>query len=95
MQTWKSIPEGDKPKLLAASGAVEKRLQEAVPKQDADAIAAMTKQGLKVTKPSGAEWRTQIDNLTRTMRGGQVPPDIFDLAVKLRDEFRKQSKPAR
>jgi hypothetical protein len=24
------------------------------------------------------------------MRGEMVPPDIFDLAVKARDEFRKQ-----
>jgi TRAP-type transport system periplasmic protein len=93
-KTWKAIPESDKPKLLASSTGVEKRLQEAVPKQDAESIAAMTKQGLKVTKPSGPEWRTQIDNLTKTMRGEQVPPEIFDLAVKARDEFRKQRKPA-
>jgi hypothetical protein len=28
------------------------------------------------------------------MRGDSVPPDIFDLAMKARDEFRKQQKTA-
>jgi len=26
------------------------------------------------------------------MRGDQIPPDIFDLASKARDEFRKNNK---
>jgi hypothetical protein len=47
-----------------------------------------------VTKASGPEWRTQLDNLAKTMRGEQVPPDIFDLASKARDEYRKNKKPA-
>jgi TRAP-type C4-dicarboxylate transport system substrate-binding protein len=91
-KSWNAIPEADKPKLLAAAAAVEKRLQADVPKQDADAVAAMTKQGLTVTKATGPEWRTQLDNLAKTMRGEMVPADIFDLAVKARDEFRKAKK---
>ena len=45
------------------------------------------------TKASGPEWRTQIDSLAKTMRGEMVPPDIFDLALKARNEFRKQPGP--
>jgi len=89
-KAWAAIPEADRPKLLESAAAVEKRLQVDVPKQDADAVAAMTKQGLTVTKATGPEWRTQIDELAKTMRGEMVPQDIFDLAVKARDEFRKQ-----
>jgi TRAP-type C4-dicarboxylate transport system substrate-binding protein len=91
-KTWSAIPDADKPKLLEAATGVEKRLQVDVPKQDADAVAAMTKQGLTVTKATGAEWRTQIDSLARTMRGEMVPADIFDLAAKARDDFRKRQK---
>jgi TRAP-type transport system periplasmic protein len=89
-KAWKAIPDADKPKLLAAAAGVEQRLRVAVPKLDADAVAEMTKRGLTVTKATGPEWRTQLDSLAKTMRGESVPPDIFDLASKARDEFRKQ-----
>jgi TRAP-type C4-dicarboxylate transport system substrate-binding protein len=91
-KTWKTIPDADKPKLLEAASGVEKRLREAVPKLDENAVAIMSKNGLTVTKATGPEWRTQLDSLTKTMRGQMVPNDIFDLAVKARDEFRKQKK---
>lgn len=89
-KAWKAIPDADKPKLLAAADGVEKRLRVEVPKLDANAVVEMTKRGLTVTKATGPEWRTQLDSLGKTMRGESVPPEIFDLAVKARDEFRKQ-----
>jgi len=90
VKTWKAIPDADKPKLLEAAANVEKKLRVDVPKLDDNAVAIMSKNGLTVTKASGSEWKTQLDSLTKTMRGQMVPPDIFDLAVKARDEFRKQ-----
>lgn len=89
-KAWNAISEADRAKLMTAAEGVEKRLQVDVPKQDASAVAEMTKRGLTVTKATGPEWRTQLDNLARTMRGEMVPSDIFDAAVKARDEFRKQ-----
>ncbi len=91
-KAWKAIPEVDKTKLLAAGEGVEKRLQGDVPKLDADSVTAMIKSGLTVTKPTDPEWRRQFDNLAKTMRGEQIPPDIFDLATKARDEYRKNKK---
>ncbi len=93
-KAWKAIPDADRPKLLAAAGGVETRLRVEVPKLDEDAVTAMTKRGLTVTKATGPEWRTQLDGLAKTMRGESVPPEIFDLAMKARDEFRKQQKAA-
>jgi hypothetical protein len=72
---------------------VQKRLQVDVPKQDAAAIAEMSKRGLTVTKASGPEWRAQADALAGTLRGEMVPTDMFDLALKARDAFRKQHPP--
>jgi TRAP-type C4-dicarboxylate transport system substrate-binding protein len=89
-KAWNAVPEADRPKLRAAAVAVQKRLQEDVPKQDAAAVAEMTKRGLVVTQASAPEWRREIDALARTMRGEMVPPDVFDLAVKARDNYRKQ-----
>ena len=89
-KAWNAIPEADRVKLAAAAEGVEKRLQADIPKQDAAAVAEMTKRGLTVTKATGPEWRTQIDGLAKTMRGEMVPPEIFDAALKARNEFRKQ-----
>ena len=89
-KAWKSIPDADKPKLQAAADAVEQRLRVEVPKLDENAVAIMSKNGLTVTKAIGPEWKTQLDNLAKTMRGEMVPADVFDLAAKARDEFRKQ-----
>jgi TRAP-type C4-dicarboxylate transport system substrate-binding protein len=93
-KAWTAISQADRAKMMAAADGVEKRLQVEVPKLDANAVAVMTKNGLTVTKPSGPEWRAQLDNLAKTMRGEMVPTDIFDLAIKARDEFRKQPKTA-
>ena len=93
-KTWKTIPDADKPKLLAAADAVEQRLRVDVPKQDQSSIEMMAKQGLTVTKATGPEWRTELDSLGKTMRGEMVPADIYDLANKAREEFRRQRKPA-
>jgi len=90
-KAWNAISEADRAKMMVAADGVEKRLQVEVPKLDANAIATMTKNGLTVTKATGPEWRAQVDNLAKTMRGEMVPPDIFDLASKARDEFRKKA----
>ena len=94
-KAWSAIPDTDKPKLLAAANGVEQRLRVEVPKLDASAVTEMTKRGLTITKAVGPEWRTQLDGLATTMRGESVPPDIFDLAMKARTEFRKQHPPAK
>lgn len=92
-KAWKAIPDADRPKLLASAAGVEQRLRVEVPKLDANAVEQMTKRGLTVTRPVGPEWKTQLDGLAKTMRGESVPPEIFDLAIKARDEFRKKNAP--
>ncbi len=91
-KTWNAIAEGDRARLQTAADGVQQHLQADVPKQDAAAVAEMTKRGLTVTKATGPEWHAQLDNLAKTMRGEMVPPDIFDAALKARDEFRKKQK---
>ncbi len=91
-KTWNAIAEGDRARLQTAADGVQQRLQADVPKQDAAAVAEMAKRGLTVTKATGPEWHAQLDNLAKTMRGEMVPPDIFDAALKARDDFRKKQK---
>jgi TRAP-type C4-dicarboxylate transport system substrate-binding protein len=89
-KNWDSIPEADRAKMLQSAAAVEKRLQDGVPKQDALAILAMSQQGLKISKATGPEWKQEGEVLAKTMRGEMVPPDIFDLALKERTAYRQQ-----
>jgi TRAP-type transport system periplasmic protein len=91
---WSRLSEADRATVQESATAVEKRLQGDVPKGDQLAVALMSQQGLKVTKAEGSEWKTEAAKLAATMRGEMVPPDIFDLAVKARDAFRQQRKPA-
>ncbi len=88
-KTWNAISAADRPKLLESAAGVEKRLQIDVPKQDQAAVADLVKRGVTVTKADGAEWRAEADALAKTMRGEMVPAEIFDLALRARDEFRK------
>src|SRR5436190_17884090 len=89
-KTWTAIPAADRPKLLESAAGVERRLQADVPKQDQAAVAELTKRGVTVTQANGAEWRAEADALAKTMRGEMVPPDIFDLASRARDEYRNK-----
>ena len=89
-KAWNAVPAADKLKLLASAAGVQKRLQDEVPKQETAAIAEMKRRGLVVTEASGPEWRKEADSLAATMRGEMVPKDIFDLALKARDAYRKQ-----
>ena len=89
-KAWNAISAADRPKLLESAAGVEKRLQADVPKQDQAAVAELMKRGVTVTKANGAEWRAEADALAKTMRGEMVPPDIFDLATRARDEYRNK-----
>jgi hypothetical protein len=72
---------------------METRLEAEIPKQDAASIDEMKKRGLTVTTAEGPEWKTMAQAFATTMRGGMVPADVYDIAVRERDAFR-QKKPA-
>ena len=90
--TWNKISAEDRAKMTEAAAAMETRIRADAPKQDADSITSMTSRGLEVIKldaKAAAEFRTAAGQLASTMRGTMVPADIYDLAVKERDAFRK------
>jgi len=89
-KAWNAISAADRSTILALAAGVQKRLEAEVPKTEAAAIAEMQRRGLTVTKASGPEWRKEVDGLAATMRGEMVPKDMFDLALKARDAYRKQ-----
>jgi TRAP-type C4-dicarboxylate transport system substrate-binding protein len=92
-KTWMSIPEADRARFLESAKTMETRLEAEIPKQDAASIDEMKKRGLTVTTAEGPEWKTMAQAFATTMRGGMVPADVYDIAVRERDAFR-QKKPA-
>lgn len=90
---WNKISPEDRAKMLEAAQQMERQIQEQAPALDQKSIDEMKKTGaLKpVTLDSSdtATFRATVDKLTNTQRGVLVPADIFDLAVKERDAYRK------
>jgi TRAP-type transport system periplasmic protein len=90
-RAWASVSERDRPAVLAASERAAGRYVREVPVQDGRAIAAMRERGLTVTTitPSDrATWNTWASRLADDYRGATVPPDIYDLAVRAREQYR-------
>jgi TRAP-type C4-dicarboxylate transport system substrate-binding protein len=87
-ETWAKIPADLRPKLLAVAAELGRKVDDEVRKLNADAIAAMQKQGLTVVKGDGAAWRAAIEKSWPIVRGGVVPAEIFDQAKAARDQCR-------
>jgi TRAP-type C4-dicarboxylate transport system substrate-binding protein len=90
---WAKITPADQAKITAAAEAMEKKIRAEAPALDANSIKQMSTRGLNVitldAKAMG-EFRTEASKLAATMRGGMVPPDIYDAAVAARDAVRKK-----
>jgi TRAP-type C4-dicarboxylate transport system substrate-binding protein len=94
---WNKISPDDRTKMLAAALVMEQQINAQAPALDAKSIAAMKTAGLQIvtldSKPL-AEFRVAAEQLGATQRGSMIPSDVYDLAVRERDAFRK-SKPAK
>jgi TRAP-type transport system periplasmic protein len=94
-EAWNKLSAADKQIVLASAKNAEKRLLGDAPKLDADSIAQMKSRGLTVNTPDTktmATFRAEAERLVSTMRDTLVPGDIFDLARRERDTFRKTQK---
>jgi TRAP-type C4-dicarboxylate transport system substrate-binding protein len=89
------LSPADRQVVQAVGKAAEKRLLGEAAKLDADSIATMKARGLTVNTPdakTAASFRAEADRLVTTMRGTLVPGDVYDLAQRERDAFRKTKK---
>jgi TRAP-type transport system periplasmic protein len=105
-RTWDRVDPKYRDKLLAAAEKVGGELRTKVPSMDNFAITTMKGAGMKVLEirngPNSAEWLATAKKFADEQRGDMVPPEIFDRAIKKRDEFRaknasqpgQQSQPA-
>ena len=89
---WNRLSPADKEAILASAADAAERFRIEIPAQDADAIAEMEKRGLTVNEVNDpvalAAWQEAAEMFAANMRETFVPPDIYDLAIKAREEFR-------
>jgi TRAP-type C4-dicarboxylate transport system substrate-binding protein len=94
---WNRISPEDRAKMLSAGTTMAQQMNTQAPELDAKSIAAMKAAGLQIVTldPKGtAEFRRAAENLAASQRGTMIPADVFDLAVREREAFRK-TKPSR
>ena len=88
---WARVPEELRPKLMEAAREGGRRFLGDIRKMSDDAVTAMTKRGLNVTRLDDATlaiWRREAEAVYPKIRGNTVPADLFDEVRRLRDEFR-------
>ncbi|TMQ68270.1 MAG: hypothetical protein E6K78_01970 [Candidatus Eisenbacteria bacterium] len=91
---WDKIGAADRARILASCQRAERRLEEGIPKQDTAAVHEMEQRGLKVVRldpKSAAEWQAEAASFAQRMRGATVPPEVFDLALRERNAYRRAS----
>jgi TRAP-type C4-dicarboxylate transport system substrate-binding protein len=94
---WKNISAGDQTKVLAAAADMERQMAKDAPGLDTFSIGLMQTGGLQIVAapPTAvAEFRRMSESLVATQRGGLIPSNVYDLAVRERDAFR-QANPAK
>jgi len=89
---WEKIEPALRAQLLAITLEIAKRVDAEVARLNADAIAAMKKQGLTSVPVDVAPWRAAAERSWPVVRGGVVPADFFDEVKGARDACRAAKK---
>jgi len=92
--TWEKIPPDVRPLLLEAARVDGARLQAEIRRSGDRDVGAMKKRGLNVVPVDArarALWLETAQSLYPRIRGKIVPAEAFDMALRFRDEYRKQT----
>jgi TRAP-type transport system periplasmic protein len=92
---WERIPADLRPRLLAVAAEVAARIDSEVRRLNADALAAMRRQGLTSVAVDAAAWRPALERSWTVLRGEVVPSSFFDEVKRARDLCRAQAAGAR
>jgi TRAP-type transport system periplasmic protein len=92
-EIWERIPADIRPQLLKVAQDAGMKLRNDIRQSGPRDVEAMKKAGLTVV-PVDAKaneiWRRTAESSYAQIRGGVVPADAFDEALRLRDAYRKQ-----
>src|SRR5579863_5681210 len=89
---WDKIPAPVQKEMLASARTAGVALRAEIRTAEAGSVPIMQQFGLNVVHPDAktvAEWRQLSEGIWPKLRGGVVPPDLFDQVKHLRDDYRK------
>jgi TRAP-type transport system periplasmic protein len=89
---WDKIPAPVQKEMMASARTAGVALRDEIRKSEAGSIPLMQQFGLNVVHAdpnATAEWRQLAEGIWPKLRGGVVPPDLFDEVKRLRDDYRK------
>ena len=89
---WTKIPAATREKLTAIARELGGKVDTEVRRLNADAVAAMQKQGLQVVKGDPVAWRAAMEKTWPVVRGGVVPAEFFDEVKAARDACKAGKK---
>lgn len=92
---WDKVPADIQPALVEAAQDAGRRLRADIRASEQKDVAEMKKRGLNVVPvppAAHAQWVKMAESIYPGIRGKVVPADIFDEAMKYRDEYRKTHK---
>jgi TRAP-type C4-dicarboxylate transport system substrate-binding protein len=87
---WERVPAELRPRLQEIARELGARIDAEVQRLDAEAMAALRKQGLQVVPADPAAWRPVLEKSWPALRGKAVPAEFFDQVVAARDTCRSR-----
>ncbi len=90
-RSWQQVPEQYRPQLLKAARDAGEGLRSKIRSAGDDAVNEMKTRGLNVVTidvATLAKWRSEVHNAYPKLRGTLAPADLFDQALRLRDQYR-------
>ena len=90
-KTWDKIPEAQRAKLVEAAKRAGEKFRSEIRGLNDGAVTEMQKRGLEVVKLDAAtrqQWHQEVEKAYPKLKEKLVPPDLFERAKKLRDEYR-------
>ncbi len=97
-ETWERIPADLRPRLMEAAQLAGNKLQKSIKDGYQRDVDAMKKAGLVVVPVDARTrevWRRSVEVGYPIIRGGVMPADAFDDALRYRDEYRRQKGAAK
>lgn len=91
-ETWDRIAPDVRERLLGIARETGARIDAEVRRLNADAVAAMEKQGLETVPVSPEEWRPTLQKSWDVFRGEVVPAEFFDEVLAARDACRSSAR---
>lgn len=89
-EAWERIPADLRPQLLSAARKAGEEMRGRIRQLGEDAVTQMKQRGLTVVSVDQGAWQTEVEEGYAKMRGQLAPADLFDEAIRLRDEYRAQ-----